>query len=848
LNALISDIQLSVRRLRRRPAFTAVIVLSLALGIGANALIFSLAFALLRGATPYPYPERVMAIWFTPPNEPGARTLATDANCAALRERLRSLRSIGCVRTEAATTLSAPPGDASGFDAPPVRVSGQEFTAGVAETLGVPAHLGRWFTREEERRTDAVMVISHRLWQQRFGGVGDIVGRQVRATNPALTSEVVTIIGVAPPGFQLLDSRADFWFPLVMPRGAQASAARRLLVIGRLDPGITVRQVDAELEAAAAALSQETPSTNRGWGIRAEPISQVVRGAVGRPLGILQAVVGLVLLIACGNVAGLLLADGASRRGEMALRSALGASCARLVRQGLTGSFVTSLCGAALGLALTWYGLRVLAATMPPGVPGIDRLHLHPGVLVFTMVLAGLTTLLFGVAPAFSATRHGAADALKRFSRTAGGRAAGHRLGSAFVVAQIALAFVLSIGAMLMIRSLLQLQAVDPGVETGGVLTFQVSFDGRDYLRDTGQTTPSGATAIFVMPRLYDAAERVREAVAALPGVQAASAMAATAPLSGFTRRYGLDAPGREGASIGGSAMAADWFPVLADYFAALELPVLRGRAFNEADSAAGLPVAIVNASLAEELWPGADPIGRELQLRLFNEPRRQVIGIVPDVHHSTRQQGKPRHVYVPFAQVPPVQSSTVAQGLELLTFVVRTSGNAASLPQAFRGVVSRVAPMAPIVAVKPLEQYVTDQLEGFRQYTILLALFGGLALGLAILGAYGLMAHAVSQRVHEIGVRMALGATHGQALWMILRRGIVVTAAGLVIGAAAALGVTHVLEGYLWEVTATDPLTFAGVAILLATVSMVSSYAAARRALSIDPAAALREEAVEAW
>jgi predicted permease len=508
---------------------------------------------------------------------------------------------------------------------------------------------------------------------------------------------------------------------------------------------------------------------------------------------------------------------------------------------------VTSLLGATLGLALTWYALRVLVSTLPPGVPGVDRLHLHPGVLAFTIALTGLTALVFGVVPALNATRDGAAEALKRFSRTVGRRSARHRLGSAFVIAQIALAFTLSIGATLMIRSLLHLQAVDPGIDTAGVLTFQVSFGGREYLRDTGDTAPSGAAATQVMPRLHDAVERVREAVAALPGVQAASAMAATPPLSGFTRRYGFAASAPGGSSLGALPAAADWFPVLPDYFRTLDLPVVRGRAFDETDSAAGLPVAIVNASLADELWPGADPIGREVQLRLFNEPRRQVIGIVPDVRHTTRQRERPRHIYVPFAQVPSIQSSGVAQGLELLTFVVRVSGDPGPLPQAFRDVVARISPMDPVIAVQPLERYVVEQLGGFRQYTLMLALFGGLAIALAVVGAYGLMGHAVSQRVHEIGIRMALGATRGQVLWVILRRGLAVTALGLSIGAASALGVTRVLAGFLWEVTPTDPVAFAAVGAVLGGASVLSCYAAVRRALTIDPAVALREEAPQA-
>jgi putative ABC transport system permease protein len=843
MTALASDLRLAVRRLLRRPGFTAIVVLSLSLGIGPNAAIFSLARALLESATPYPDPNRVAAVWFTPPETPGARTLATDANCAALRQRSRAFQHLGCVLPDTTASLA----DLTTGDAPSrigaTRISGQAFTAGIGEALGVPLVLGRWFIRDEELRAEPVMVISHRLWQRHFGGTADIIGRQVRVTNQSLASEAVSIVGVAPDGFQLFSAQTDYWLPLADQPAGRASAARRLLVIGRLRPGMTIPQVQAEMNAIAAALAEETPFTNRGWGIRVEPIPETIQGGVGRPLRILQAVVAFVLLIACGNVAGLLLADGVARSGETALRSALGASRGQVIRQWLTQSVLLSILGGGLGLLLAWSGLRVLRNSLPAGVPGLDAVGLNADAVAFAVMLSILSAVIFGLAPALRASRAGAAEILIRSARSAGVHTSGHRLRSAFVVGQIALAFLLSIGAGLMIQSLVRLRAVDTGVDTTGVMTFQVRFSGREYIRDPGRSTPSGAPETQLMARLPGAAEQVRERLAGLTGVETASAMSAAAPLSGVARRSSFERPGGETTGGQQRPMVADWFPILGDYFRTLRVPVVRGREFNASDTAAGLPAAIVNRALADELWPGQDPIGREIQLRLLNEPRRRIVGVVANVRHGTRQEGAARQIYVPFAQLAPLQSGAVAHGLELLTFVVRFSGDPTPLPAAFRRIVAEIEPAEPVTDIQPLDHYVDAQLGGFRQYALLLVLFGSVAVLLAILGAYGLMTHMVSQRTQEIGIRMALGATRGQAVLLILRRGLVLMAAGLVVGVGAARALTGILASYLWEVSPTDPWTFTAVLAILAAACLLACYTAARRVVKIDPAVAMRAE-----
>jgi putative ABC transport system permease protein len=837
--ALASDLRYAVRRLVARPTFSAIIVGSLALGIGANAVIVSVARALLWSAAPFPDPHRVLVIWFVPPDNPGARILATDGNCAAVREQSRSFEHIGCVlpdRTATVAGVDEHPAAVAG----PMRTAGQEFSAGVAEAIGMPPALGRWFTSDEEQRREPVVVISHRLWQRQFGGTPDILGRRIRLTNSGLTGEVVTVVGVAHADFQFFDARPDYWIPFSIPAGATAGTARRLLVVGRLKPGVAPHEAQWELDALAATLAAETPFTNRGWRIRAESVPRALRQVVGRPVVILQGVVIAVLLIACGNVAGLLLAEAVARRREMAVRAAVGASRGRIVRQWMTESVLTSMMGAGFGVGLAWVGLRILTWTLPAGLPGANHVSLNGMVLALTAAVALLTALIFGVSPAFYASREGVATVLRRSTRSGMAASSSQRLRSLFVVGQLSLAVGLSIGAGLMIHSLIRLGAVEIGVNTDGLTTFQMHFDGRSYLRETGRRTPSGAPETELTQRLFTSAAYVRERLGGMPGVAGVTAMATTAPLSGMARRYGFVTPGRTVAHSGGPPVA-EWFPVLPAYFTTLGVAVVHGRDFDTSDTAAGLPVVIVNKSMADELWPGEDPIGRDIQMNLFNDPPRRVAGVVADIRQSAAFQGRLRQVYVPFAQVRPLQSAVVADGLQLFTFVIRFREAAA--PVAFRDIVSEVDTNLPVTNIQPLQRYVDEQLGGVRQYAALLGVFGVVAVALATVGAYGLMAHAVSLRLSEIGIRMALGATNGRVLWLILRRGLALSATGVLLGLVGGAMFTNVLATYLWEVTPTDRATFTVVPALLAAVSLGACYCAARRALLVEPAVAIRSD-----
>lgn len=837
--ALASDLRYALRRGLARPTVSAIIVGSLALGIGANAVIFSVARALLWSAAPFPDPHRVLVIWFAPPDNPGARIPATDGNCTALRQRSRSFEYIGCVLPDRTATLAG--ADEHGpAAAGAMRIVGQEFSAGVAEALGMPPSLGRWFTWDEEQRAEPVVVISHRMWQRHFGHAQDILGRKIRLTNSGLTAEVVTIIGVAHADFQFFDARADYWIPFSIRPGAPGGTARRALVVGRLNPGVAPHQAQWELDALAATLATETPFTNRGWRIRAEPVRRALRQVVGRPVLILQGVVIAVLLIACGNVAGLLLAEAVARRREMAVRAAVGATRGRIVRQWLTESVLTSMTGAALGVGLASIGLRILKWSLPAGLPGVNDVSLNGMVLAVTLAVALLTAVIFGISPALHASREAVATVLNQSTRPGMAAGSSQRVRSVFVVGQLSLAVALSIGAGLMIHSLIRLGTVQLGVDTDGLTTFQVQFDGRNYIRETGRGTPSGAAETELTPRLFASAARVRERLAGMPGVDGVTAMAATAPLSGSARRYGFVTPGSSAAGSVGPPVA-EWFPVLPAYFTTLGVAVVRGRDFDASDTASGLPVVIINKTMADELWPGEDPIGRDIRMNLFNDPPRRVAGVVADVRQSAAFQGRLRQVYVPFAQVRPLQSGVVADGLQMFTFVIRFRDAAA--PLAFRDIVSEIDPNLAVTGIQPLQRYVDEQLGGVRQYATLLGLFGAVAMALATVGAYGLMAHAVSLRLHEIVIRMALGATRGHVLWLILRRGLSLSAAGVVLGLVGGAMFTNVLESYLWEVTPTDPVTFTVVPAMLAAVSIGACYRAARHALRIESAAVIRHD-----
>jgi putative ABC transport system permease protein len=839
MGTLMQDLRYAIRQAVKQPGFTAIVVLSLALGIGANTMIFSLVNALLLRSLPYSDPARVMVLWFTPPGHPEQNAGATNAECQVLRERTQSFEHIGCARPYVPMNLSDENQDAEAAE----RLIGQQFTADLTASLGVKPVIGRWHTLEEEQPgADQVMLISYRLWQRRFGGSSSVLGKKVYIASQNSMSSVGTIIGVLPKEFDFFNPTADYWFPMPLPPDAMLSPTRGALVAARLKPGVTMAQAQEEMKAFASSLGEEMPATTKGWGIRVEDIQHAYLGGFRNPLLILQGVVAFVLLIACANVAGLLLAQGVSQHKELAIRAALGSGRSRIMRQLLTGNVLLAIMGGITGLAIGWGGLRLVVYSLPEWLPRMDEITIDKNVLGFTLALSILTGFIFGVLPALQVSRPDLMDALRHSTRSTTAGGARQRMRSAFVVLQVSLALVLLVGAGLMINSFLRLYAVTPGFDPEGLMTFQIPFSYGKFVRDTGRRTPSGSLETEITPLLSQTSEQVRERLTAIPGVQSAAYISTVPPLVGFARQFPFTIGGKQPDPAEQEAQSAEFYPVSSKYFETLEIPVLRGREFTAADSAAGQPVVLVNSTMAKRFWPDEDAIGKQIQLKYFNEPPRQIVGIVGDVRQNARNDIKPQ-VYLPIAQLPVIQQKNQSAGLELITFVVRSKGDAKQLTAAFRPAVAEVDRTQPVFHVQPLDQYISDQMQGFRQYVLMLGVFGGVALILALIGIYGIMAHAVTQRTNEIGVRMALGATSRQVLGVVLRRGMLLISIGLLLGLGGALALTRIISSQLWGVTATDPLTFVLVVAGLGSVALLACYIPARRALKVNPVIALRYE-----
>jgi putative ABC transport system permease protein len=838
---VVQDLRYGVRVLARHRGTTGVIVLSLALGIGANTIVFSLVNAILLKSLPYPDPDRLVTLWFTPPNRPDQRAAANSGVCLDLAERGHELfEHVGCYLGVAGNFVDASEVATEG----PEWLNGEMLTYEVAQATGVRPQLGRWFTREEDHaEAEKVILISHALWQRRFAGASDVLGRRVRVPDFAGTDTPSTIVGVMPPGFAFADSGSDYFIPLRNSPRLRRSPPRNRLVAGRLDPGVSLAQAQAAADALAARYAEENPTLNEGWGIRVEPLSESRVGGLRAPFQILHATAGLVLLIACANVAGLLLAQGATRQRELAVRVALGSSRWRIVRQLLTESTLFSALGGVLCLALAGAGLGVLVSWLPPGLPRLDEVGLDSRVLAFTVVVSVATALVFGILPALQVSRPDLVNALKESGRSATASRSRQRLRSAFVVLQISLALVLLAGAGLLLNSLLRLYNVQVGFDPRDLTTFRMSFTGQQFFRSTGNTTPSGSVEMELSPRINLTAMQLRDRLLELPGVEAVSAVASTRPLSGGARSYRFTIEGQEPAASEQDALSAQWFPVLPEYLAVLQAPVLRGREFTDRDSASGPPVALINQTMAQRYWPGEDPIGARIAVDFFNDVPREIVGVVGDIQQNIYQLETQPQIYVPHAQLPVLQAGATAFGLEDLTFVVRARAGAADWVPVLRAAAVEVDPVHAITTVQPLEQYSANQTQGRRQFVALLSVFSAIALVLAIVGIYGIMAHSVTQRTSEIGIRVAFGAGARDVLRLVLRQGLMLIGIGMAVGLGASLALTRVIRSALWGVTATDPLTFAVALSVLFTVAFLACYIPARRALRIDPMNAMRHD-----
>jgi putative ABC transport system permease protein len=790
----------AVRLLLRDPGFTALAVLSIALGIAGNTLMFSIVDAVLIRSLPYPESDRLVFVWFTPPNHPEQKRAATAANFLALRVQNRALEDIGTVGgVDDTATFEAGPGCFA------EQVGGQRFSAAIPKALGAKALMGRWFTDEEDvAEAGRVVMISYRLWQRRFGGAVDILGKTVR-----IDGEPTTIVGVTPEGWMLFNYPAQFWAPVRLSSSARDNPSRTFPVAARLKPGLTLRQAQEEMNAVAAALGGAFPSTNKGWGIRLEPALDLYVGWVRKPLLIVQGVVFLVLLISCANVTGLLLAQAATRKREVAVRAALGAGRWRIARQFLIESTVLSLLGGVLGIVLAWCGLKLFVAISPAWFPRVREIALDAPMLGFTALISLATGLVFGVIPALGSSRPDLAGALKAAGRGITTGIDGQRLRGVLVVIEVSLALVLLIGTGLMLNTFLRLYNSPTGCDCRNLLSFQVDVK-------------HGPRAIAVF-------EKIRERISGITGVQFVAA--------GVRPPFGDSTLGdlKFKFTIEGRATAASgiWFPVSAGYFHTLGVPILRGREFGVEDRATAPPVLVINEALARRYWPNQDPVGKRLRVDKADEPSREIVGVVGDLRHNRFDREAPPQMYVPYLQHPQ----------PAMTFVVRSAGDQHQLVPALRGAVAEVDRNLPIFNIRTVDEYLADQLWQPRQTMILLSIFSGTAVVLAMAGVYGIIANAVRQRTYEIGIRMALGASRRDVLRLVIAQGMLLVSLGVAIGVGGAFAFTRLLQTLLWGVTPTDPLTYAVVVVTLVAVSVPACYLPARCALEIEPVSALRYE-----
>jgi putative ABC transport system permease protein len=799
---LFTDLRLALRLMWRRPGFTALAVGTLALGIGATAGVFSLVNGILLRSLPYPDPDRLVRIFETaPPAQGGELRSIAIPTLAHWRRDLRLFEGIALYGPETF--------DVSG-GAKPEQIRGATTSTALFTLLGGEPLLGRAFSDEEERPGGPlVTVLSHRLWQRRFGGDSAIIGQTIR-----LNRQAFTVIGVAPPGFNY-PADAELWAPLGTDHEYDAAAARHMSALGRIRPGVTFSEAAAELLAEERRLAELEPRLFAGFGIKLIPLSERIVGGVRPALIILAGAVTLVLLIACVNVASLLLAGAAVRRRELAVRMALGASRSQLVRQLLAEALVLFVAAGGLGLALAAAIVQAAHGLPPDLLPRADQVRLDAPVVLFTLIVVAVTGFGFGLLPALQASAPAPGPALLESGRSNTSGAQGTRTRAVLIVVEAAIAAMLLVGAGLLVRSLQALARVDPGFPTARLLTFGISLPA-ELERD-----PVAVVATF---------GELRRRLAAIPGVVAVG-MASRLPLSGADHSNGFRLDGE--AQEPGREHSAQDRAVTPGYFKALGIPMLGGREFSDQDGATAPPVLIVNRAFAERYFPGADPIGQRVTPSRAGGMPREVVGVAGDSRQFGLDAPAEPEFYIPHAQDP----------WSFLNIVIRTSGDPAALLPRIQEAVWAIDRELPLSRIRTMEEMAAEGGAQRRLVTLVLTLFAGVAYLLAAIGLYGVLAYAVAQRTTEIGVRMALGATPGKIARMTLGRALTLAATGLVLGLAAAIPMTRWLRGLIYGVSETDPVTYAGIGMLLLAVSVAAAAIPTRRALLIDPASAMRAE-----
>ena len=799
---LWKDLRYGFHMLSRNPIFALVAVLSLALGIGANSAIFSVVDPVLLRPLPYREPGRLVMIWDTFPGRDAMHNVVGPVDYLHWRSQSTVFDQIAAVNADVSNLTGV---------ADPQEIHGQLVTAEFFSLLGAEPAVGRAFTEEEARAKVRLIILSHRFWEQRFQADPAALGRTVE-----LDGQPYTIIGVMPRQFEFLDTGSEYWLPyFVDPHRDYKSTGRYLRAVARLKAGITMAQAQAQMDGIAARAAKNDPPFSKGWGVRLVDLREEVSGEYRRPLYVLLGAVGLVLLIACANVANLLLSRAASRGREMAIRTSLGAGPWRIARQLLAESALLAALGSALGLLLAMWCVDLVKSRAPVALPWMAAIAIDARVVAFTVLVSLAATMIVGMAPAFLGARVAPADTLKDAARTGGSTSRNRRLPNLLVMLELALSMVLLVGSGLLIRSFANLLSVDTGFRPDHLLTARI-----------------------LLPGSYKAPQRVeffREAthrIEALPGVRSASAVSFM-PFGGLRPGTGFTVENRPKPAPGDEPVT-EVRAIQPAYFRTMGIPLLRGRDFTDHDNDPDHPVFIINQSLAAKYWPDENPIGQRITVSMTNKPMPgEIVGIAADVKDQALDGKTAPSVFYAHPGLP----------IGYMTLVVRTSGDPAALGTAIQGVVHSLDHNQPVADIQTMDQMLRHSVSARHFQMLLFASFAGLALVLAVVGIYGVISYSVVQRTGEIGIRMALGASRTEVLRLILAEGGAIVLGGLTLGLAGTIALTRTISVFLFGVKPTDPLTLGAVAGVLVLVALAALAGPARRASRVDPLVCLRYE-----
>jgi len=813
MHALLQDIRYGIRTLTKTPGFTAIAILTLALGIGANSALFSVVNGVVLNPLPYPEPEKLVSVYAN--TSKFGHSSITYLNLLDWQKNNHSFSDLAARRSDDLFLTGVGEGE---------QLRGVMISANFFSVMGVEPIAGRTFRPEEDQVGGApVALIGGGLWARKFESAPDIVGKSI-----TLTGKSYVVVGVIPASFSLYEHAIDVYIPIGQwadPTFRDRKASFGTNAYGRLKPGVTIQQAQADMDVVARNLAVAYPEADKGIGIAIVPLKEDMVGDIQPILLVLLGAVGFVLLIACANVANLLLARSTGRTREFAIRSALGAGRARVIRQLLTESVLLAIAGGGLGLLVAYSGTKAVLRTLPQALPRAHEVGLDFRVVLFTLGISLLVGMLFGLAPALKMSRSGLAETLKEGGRGSSG--AHHKTQSTFVAVELALALVLLVGAGLMIRSLTALWSVNPGFNSHNLLTFSTT------LPPGLEQNPSG---------LRSALRSLHELLIAIPGVQAVSLQGGSLPMSGDSE-LPFWKEGQAKPAVQDEMPEALFYLVEPGYLKAMGTPLLKGRFLTEQENERSQPVVVIDEAFAHKYYPNEDPIGKRINLG-FLDTQPQIIGIAGHVKHygldSDATAAIQAQMYLPIMQLPDKLMPLVARGIGL---VARTQGPTGDTAALIRSTMAKVSSTEVIYSVRNMDEIVAASLADRKFSMILLGVFAALALILSSIGIYGVISYLVGQRTHEIGIRMALGAQQRDVLKLVLGQGMQMVLVGVAVGLAAAIGLTRLMSKMLFSVSATDPITLVGVSAVLIAVALAACYIPARRAMRTDPIVALRYE-----